>query len=95
MVTLVSRFGKSEHYIRIRLKMNNLIPELTDLLDREIINISVAFELSKYSVEIQLELYERSFMHEKTYNGWKRLTAKEIASRIERGYYNSVRGVFL
>ena len=45
--SLVGKFGKSEAYIRSRLKLNELIEELADLLDREEISVGVAIEIAK------------------------------------------------
>ena len=45
--SLVGKFGKSEAYIRSRLKLNELIEELADLLDREEISVGVAIEIAR------------------------------------------------
>ncbi len=47
--SLVGKFGKSEAYIRSRLKLNELIEELAELLDREEISVGVAIEIAKTS----------------------------------------------
>ena len=46
--SLAVQFGKSEDYIRTRLKFTTLIPEIAALLDADEITISVASEICRY-----------------------------------------------
>ena len=48
---LAARFGKSVSSIRLRIKLTDLIPELTELLEKKELQISHAQELCKLSVE--------------------------------------------
>ena len=75
--SLVGKFGKSEAYIRSRLKLNELIEELADLLDREEISVGVAIEIAKYDAPIQQEVYREHFS-ENCYASWKNTRIKEI-----------------
>ena len=45
--SLVGKFGKSETYIRSRLKLNDLIDTLAEQLDREEISVGIAMEIAK------------------------------------------------
>ena len=51
--TLAQLFGKNENYIRTRLKLTALIPEIAALLDADEITISVAAETCRYGEDIQ------------------------------------------
>lgn len=82
---LVAKFGKSESYIRARLKLNDLIEEMADLLDKEEINIGVAIEVAKYEPEVQREVYEMHFKDDDSYS-WKNVRIKEIAKRLYDQY---------
>lgn len=83
---LVVRFGKSESYIRGRMRLNNLVSEFTTLLENEIINLVTAVELSKFSPEVQVEIYGEHFENADDYNSWCKLKTKDILSCIERSY---------
>lgn len=62
------RFGKSEVYVRLRVKLNELIPEFKIMLDKEIISISIAQEISKYQDYLQKEIFESQFSdYDKSY----------------------------
>lgn len=57
--SLAVQFGKSEDYIRTRLKFTTLIPEIAALLETDEITISVASEICRYGEDIQSEVYDR------------------------------------
>lgn len=82
---LTTRFGKSEAFVRGRLRLNNLIPEITDLLAQELISIGSAEEISKYGTDIQEEIFNQH-LGDNFYNSWLYLPVKDLSSRIERNY---------
>lgn len=57
--TLAAKYGKSDRYIYDRLKLNDLIPQIADLLNRELIGIGVALEIAKCEKHIQEDMYEK------------------------------------
>ena len=59
--SLVGKFGKSEAYIRSRLKLCELIDALAGMLDKEEISVGVATEIAKYPADIQQEVYNDHF----------------------------------
>ena len=83
--SLVCKFGKSEAYIRSRLKLCELIDALAEMLDKEDISVGVATEIAKYPAEIQQEVYNDHFA-EGCYNSWKTARIKEIARRLYERY---------
>ena len=91
---LMLKFGKSESYIRSRIRLNSLIPELVTLLEQEEINLATATELSKYSAEVQADIYTTHFESQQNYNSWRNLKAKEIAKRIEQSYTTDLNNYF-
>jgi ParB family chromosome partitioning protein len=82
------RFGKSEAYIRNRIKLNDLTDGILQLVNDDVLSISVALELCKYSAEVQTDIFNKhlsrhpSFM----YLDWCNLTTKEFISRLESNY---------
>ena len=83
--SLVGKFGKSEAYIRSRLKLCELIDALAGMLDKEDISVGVATEIAKYPADIQQEVYNDHFA-EGCYNSWKTARIKDIARRLYERY---------
>lgn len=84
--SLAVQFGKSEDYIRTRLKFTNLIPEIAALLETDEITISVASEICRYGKEIQSEVYDRHLKEGVMYNSWRGMKAADVAKYIERDF---------
>ena len=84
--SLSVQFGKSEAYIRTRLKFASLIPEIATLLETDEITVSVASEICRYDEDIQREVYEQHLKEDVTYSSWRGQKASEIARNIERQY---------
>lgn len=82
---LITRTGKSESYIRVRLQLNSLIPEIANLLNQEEISLGIAAVICSYSEEIQREINER-FYNKDAYNNWFGLNKEEVRKRIESNY---------
>ena len=83
--SLVGKFGKSEAYIRSRLKLCDLIEALAEQLDREEISVGVATEIAKYDAAVQQEVYEEHFS-DGCRLSWKNARIKEIARRLYDRY---------
>ena len=86
IAALAVRFGKSESYIHSRLKFTALIPEVAELLETDVITVSVAAEICKYEADIQQEVYDQHLANENGYGCWRGLKASEIANRIKSNY---------
>lgn len=82
---LVKTFGKTESYIRSRLRLQNLTDDFKALLDNDIIIPGVGLEISKYDEKTQKSIFNEHFKNEDNTN-WKDLGTKELAGRIERAY---------
>jgi ParB family chromosome partitioning protein len=82
---LVSRFGKSETFIRMRLKLNDLSEVFRDLLNKEVIGIGHAQELCKLDESVQKDICEQLFlnMHQ---SWWTAPTVKDLKRHIERHF---------
>ena len=83
--SLVGKFGKSEAYIRSRLKLCGLIDALAEQLDKEEISVGVATEIAKYPAEVQQQVFDEHFA-EGCYSSWKNARVKEIARRHYERY---------
>ena len=91
VAALAVRFGKSEKYIRSRMKLNDLIEEVLELVNRDAVTISVALELCKYDRETQADIYEKHLKNDSGYyENWRNLPLKEFVQRLERTYTNEL-----
>ncbi len=84
--TLATQIGKSETYIRTRIKLTTLIPEIARLIDTEEITVAVATEISRYGVDIQTDVYNSHLKDGVTYNDWRGMNASNVARLIEKNY---------
>lgn len=83
--SLAVQFGKSEAYIRTRLKFIALIPEIAQLLETDAITVSVATEICRYGTDIQKEVYDKHLCGN-SYGSWRGLKASEVARQIEQNF---------
>lgn len=89
VTTLVTTFGKSESYIRIRLRLNTLIPEVLDMVNNDDIPIGFAYELCRYESEVQKKVCS-THLKDNYYNSWRTLRVKEFADRLFSNYTNKL-----
>jgi ParB family chromosome partitioning protein len=89
---LAVRFGKSETYVRNRMRLNELTDDLLNLVNQDALSVSVALELCKYSAETQAVIYEKHLQGNPNslYNDWRSLTAKDFIKRLENSYSNDL-----
>lgn len=91
---LMARFGKSESYIRSRLRLNSLIGEFAELLLKEDINLNTALELCKYSIETQTDICKDHYSTDNYYQSWLGKRQKEVVELIERNYSSNLEDYF-
>lgn len=85
--SLAVQFGKSENYIRTRLKFLSLIPEIAELLEADELTVGVAGEICRYGEDIQRDVYDNHLKEGVYgYNSWRGLKASDVAKNIERQY---------
>lgn len=91
VAAICERFGKKEDYVRSRINLTTLIPEVADMIDREDITLEMAKEFAKYDPDIQKEVYEQHFRSDGFYS-WKGIPAKEFAKRLYDKYMTKLDG---
>jgi ParB family chromosome partitioning protein len=85
--TLVARFGKTESYIRHRLKLNDLIFNFKLLLKHEVIGIGHALEICKLQDKDQEEVYNSKFSEtDRSRNWWACPSVKQLKGNIEQQF---------
>lgn len=85
VAAICERFGKKEDYVRSRISLTTLIPEVAGMLDREDITLEVAKEFGKYDADIQKEVYEEHFRSEGFWS-WRGIPAKDFAKKLYDKY---------
>ena len=91
---LMERFGKSDSYIRNRMRLTQLIKEFRTLLMSEEITLATTLELCKYSKEVQAEVFDSHFADDVHYQNWRGYTTKNIIENMERNYSNDLKDYF-
>ncbi len=81
---LCGRFGKSEFYVRNRLKLLSMNDDFRRLLDDGTISISQAMEIVKFDEEVQAKMYKDHFVE--NWQSWRDLTARSIYNRAMESY---------
>ncbi len=85
-LAIALRFGKSETYVRHRLKLNDLIEPFCDLLDKEVISLGHALELCKLSPGNQAAYYKSDFATWANTTWFKVPSVKTLSDTIKRQY---------
>ena len=88
IASLCQRFGKSETYIRHRVKLNDLIDPFKQELEKETINLSMAFEISKIDAKYQQEYFDGRFKEGNEHN--TPTTVKQVKGYIDREISNKL-----
>lgn len=86
VASLVLKFGKSEKYVRSRLRLNDLNSDIASMLSENSISLGNAIEISKYSDEIQVLVFSEHLDSGYSYNYWGNFSTRELSQRIERHY---------
>lgn len=85
--SLCARFGKSQHYIKQRIKLNDLILEFQKLVSNDTIGIGHALEICKLEHQYQTELYEKHYSdEERSHSYWSPKTVASLKRFIEREF---------
>lgn len=92
---LAARFGKSVSYIRLRIKLNDLIPALVELLEKKELQLSHAQELCKLSPDYQKEIFEERYSKDaQNWNNWTDKPIKEIRRYLSSDFKNLDNAIF-
>lgn len=79
---LSARFGKSEFYIRNRLRLNELIPEFLQLIEEDKIPTGHATEICKLEKRVQLDLYQSHYSDQVNCCNWRYYATKKIKQQL-------------
>lgn len=83
---LILYSGRSETYVRDRLKLLDLIPELQNILENGMINLGQALALARFSKKIQEEVYQNHFTEAAEYAKWFNMKGEQLLQVIENSY---------
>ncbi len=92
---LAARFGKSVSYIRLRIKLNDLIPEFVEMLDKSELQLSHAQEFCKLNADYQKEIFEKRYSEKaENWNNWTDKPLKEIRRYLQSDFKNLDNAIF-
>jgi len=84
---LAARFGKSVSFIRLRIKLNDLVPELAELLEKKELQISHAQEICKLSIEEQSNIFSDHYSPSaKNWNKWSDENIQKIKRNLSQTF---------
>lgn len=82
---IAARFNQSESHVYNRIALLNMITEIADLVNNEVIGLSVANEICKFPFSIQREVYENHLKND-DHRNWQQLSAKAFKKKLEENY---------
>ena len=85
-VALAKKIGKSEAYVRNRVKLNDLITEVATMIDNEEINIGIGLMIATYPEDIQKDVYINHLLGKGGYSWWGKLSTAEFKRNMENTY---------
>jgi ParB family chromosome partitioning protein len=84
---LAARFGKSVQFIRLRIKLNELVPGLVDLLEKKELQLTHALELCKLDPIEQLSIFEKHYGENKqSWADWSDRKVTEIKNKLQSSF---------
>ena len=84
---LAARFGKSTQFIRLRIKLNDLIPEFSEMLEKKELQVSHAMELCKLDSEEQQEICTGRYREGvSSYYAWNNISSSELKEKINQRF---------
>ena len=83
IASIALKFGKSENYIRTRIKMNDLIEPFKTLFLRDKIGIALAMKISTIAPDGQTILYDQEFYNSDS-TTWEPMSMRDLDWKIER-----------
>lgn len=84
---LCGRFGKSEFFVRQRLRLQTLIPDFRSLLEAGQISISQIMEIIKFEETVQQMVFDEHFSDRcGTWQSWRELKPKTLYERVIQMY---------
>ena len=86
IAAVADEFGVSTKFIRNRILLLELIPDLRTLLDEEAITMSMALELCKYDRAVQEDVYQKHLKSNCEQGSWRPLKKAEFARKMVETY---------
>lgn len=86
IAAVADEFGVSTKFIRNRILLLELIPDLRNLLDEEAITMSMALELCKYDRAVQEDVYEKHLKSNCEQGSWRPLKKAEFTRKMVETY---------
>lgn len=86
-VDIAAKVGKSPEFVKLRIKLNYLIPEFQTMLTENKLSLSAAFELCKVINEIQEAIYTQHYADGvEEIQDWNKLTIVELKEKLSKQF---------
>ena len=86
-VDIAAKVGKSPEFVKLRIKLNYLIPEFQTMLTDNKLSLSAAFELCKVINEIQEAIYSQHYADGiEEIQDWNKLTIAELKEKLSKQF---------
>jgi len=88
---LAQKFGKSDVFIRTRLKLTDLISDFASMVENDTLALTVANVLANCSKEIQEDVFQKHYGEKvESWNSWYGKNGQTVKTLIEKGYSNNL-----
>jgi ParB/RepB/Spo0J family partition protein len=86
-VDIAAKVGKSPEFVKLRIKLNELIPEFQTLLSDNKMSLAAAHEICKVISEIQIAIYEQHYAEGiAPEQRWDILTINELKEKLSKQF---------
>lgn len=86
-VDIASKVGKSPLFVKLRITLNDLVPEFQLMLSEQDLSLSHAFELCKVIDEIQVAIYNQHYADDvMVEQNWNNLSLPELREKLSKQF---------
>lgn len=86
-VDIAAKVGKKPEFVKLRIKLNSLVPEFKTMLTENKLSLSAAYELCKVVNEIQIAIYESHYADGiDDIQNWNKLTISELKEKLAKQF---------
>jgi len=86
-INIATKVGKTPEFVKLRIRLNELIPEFKSMLTDNKLSLSAAYELCKVINEIQTAIYEQHYTDGiEDIQNWNMLTISELKEKLAKQF---------
>lgn len=90
-VDIATKVGKSPEFVKLRIKLNMLIPEFKDMLVKNDLSLSAAYEICKVISDVQISIFDQHYAESTTFeNKWNYITLPELKEKLSKQFLSLI-----